>query len=238
MAAVSSEKDKLQSTVHDLQQINHDLSLEIHENKSIVSGLSREDWNGEKDQLHKEKEKLRNRLRDSERTLVMVSSYSHHVCLFAEFCNTTPYLLFEQVASQKEDLVKKNASLEKKHASLEKKLRETPPLPPKIPQADTSELTRLQLSFFKEKKEMLERQQGLEKMLQEALEGKADNKENSRKKPPTRSIKNLALDSMKSARPSSRSRPRMPLSPTGSVRSARGGFCDSPGNRSRISIDP
>ena len=139
----------------DLQQINLELSEEIDESKTNLSSESVQ-WNGEK-------EKLKNRLRDSELTLVMVADHK------------------QQLAMQKDELARQKDALEKK--------------------------------LIEEKKEMTDRQNGLEQMLRAALEGKVeDDKENAKKRSPKKSIKGLALDSMKSARPPA-ARPRSPSMP-------------------------
>ena len=164
LSSVKVENDNLQNTVDDLQQINLELSEEIDESKTNLSSESML-WNGEK-------EKLKNRLRDSELTLVMVADHK------------------QQLTMQKDELAKQKAALEKK--------------------------------LIEEKKEMMDRQHGLEQMLKDVLEEKVeDDKENAKKRSPKKSIKGLALESMKSASPPaarprslSMPRPRQPLVPT------------------------
>ena len=185
LETAQAEKDNLQSSVNDLSKLNHDLSLEIGDSKSVMSNHSME-WNGEK-------ERLMNRLTESNRTLVMATN-------------------------QNDNLVKQKAELANNRKDLEK--REVPPRPPPKPQPDLpSELTRLQMNFLKEKKETMNRQNGLEDMLRDAPEGETeDDKENTKKATPKRSIKGLALENMKKSRaPRPPSRPKQPLSPTGTL---------------------
>ena len=123
-------------------------------------------------ELDKEKAELINRLMETERTLVLVASQNED--LEKQFSQEKQTLKSRLTETEK-TLVSINSEkekLEKKTASLERKLRSSSPqtLPPRPAQSDTStELSRLQMSFLKEKKEMLGRQQGLEKMLLEAL---------------------------------------------------------------------
>lgn len=120
----------------------------------------------------KEKSELINRLMETEQTLVLVASQNED--LEKQF-SQEKQMLKSRLTETEKTLVAINSEkekLEKKTALLERKLRSSSPqtLPPRPAQSDTSaELSRLQMSFLKEKKEMLGRQQGLEKMLLEAL---------------------------------------------------------------------
>ena len=221
--------------MRDLQEINHSMSYETAESRSIVTHVSN-DWN-------EERGALMNRLMETERTLVLVASQNEglerkmneeKVTLTNRLTETEKALV--TIASQKQQL-------EQKHALLEKKMRASSPLhlPPRPPQNDMSaELGRLQMSFLKEKKEMLGRQEGLERMLMEALS--FDKESNTQEKKPATatpksSNKNLLVDAAHVAlgemrggsepRVRAHSRSRMPLSPTGSMTS-----------RGRRSIDP
>jgi chromosome segregation ATPase len=138
--------------------------MSLKNNSSIMTVESAE--------LDKEKSELINRLMETERTLVLVASQNED--LEKQFSQEKQTLKSRLTETEKA-LVAINSEkekLEKKTASLERKLRSSSPqiLPPRPAQSDTSaELSRLQMSFLKEKKEMLGRQQGLEKMLLEAL---------------------------------------------------------------------
>ena len=66
LASVKTEKEKLEQSVRDLQEINHSLSYETAEVKSILSQKSKE-WDGAKVMLM-------NRLKETERTLALVAS--------------------------------------------------------------------------------------------------------------------------------------------------------------------
>jgi hypothetical protein len=66
LANVKTEKEKLEQSVRDLQEINHSLSYETAEVKSILSQKSKE-WDGAKVMLM-------NRLKETERTLALVAS--------------------------------------------------------------------------------------------------------------------------------------------------------------------
>lgn len=197
LSSVKAEKDNLQNTVDDLQRLTHDLSIGISDSKSILTSESMQ-WNDEKEKLVMTLKEKEDRLRDSERTLVMV-------------------------ASQNDELVRSKSEIQKQKRTLEKKLMSEMKRPPMVPQPDlTAELTRLQMSFFKEKKELMDRQQGLEQMLREALDDKVeDDKENGKKAaltpPRPKILKGQALENMKKSR--APSRPKQPLSPSGSVMS-------------------
>ena len=182
--------------MEDLQQINLGLSEEIDESKTNLS-IECMQWNGEK-------EKLNNRLKDSELTLVMVADHK------------------QQLAMQKDELARQKDALEKK--------------------------------LIEEKKEMMDRQHGLEQMLKDVLEEKVeDDKENAKKRSPKKSIKGLALESIKSARPPAArprspsmtrvpSRPKQPLLPTSFTFSLPSAPLspgrDSSATRRRRAIDP
>ena len=224
--------------MRDLQEINHSMSYETVESRATLSHASN-DWNEERGALMK-------RLLETERTLVLVASQNEGLekKMYEEkeekeeLTNrlTETEKAFLAIASQKQNL-------EQKNASLEKKLRASSPLPlpPRPPQNDmTVELDRLQMSFLKEKKDMLGRQQGLEKMLMEALSFDKENGTQEKKQAtstPKSSNKNLLVNAANVAlaemrgrsepRVRAHSRSRLPLSPTGSMMS-----------RGRRSIDP
>lgn len=219
LTSIMVEKETLQQTVNDLQDINHSMSLEAAEKsvatqESSVMTVESADWNVERS-------KLINRLMETERTLVLVASQNEDLekqlsqekeTLKSRLSETEMTLV--TVASEK-------GKLEKKNALLERKLRASSPidLPPRPAQNDMSaELNRLQLSFLKEKKEMLGRQQGLEKMLMEALSFH-DKKENSDEKTCARST--LRIDSRVKSEPRVKSHStQKPVSSLGSTSSA------------------
>jgi hypothetical protein len=166
LANVKADEKKLQQSVHELQTIYRSLPNEDVESRLITSrSNASHDWNEERGMLM-------GRLLETERTLVLVANQNEELekktaeekeMLKNRLDETEKALM--AVAGQKQ-------LLEKKNSSLEIKLKSSPPvsLPPRPPQNDMSaELSRLQLSFLREKKEMLGRQQGLEKMLMEAL---------------------------------------------------------------------
>lgn len=156
----------------------------------------------------------------------------------------------------------KNEEVLKQYSAVEKNPKETPPLPPK-PQQDnlSAELTRLQLSFFKEKKAMMEKQKGLEQKLREALSvtesnDDKDDKENSTRETPTKRVSKLLPPTGSSekrvSRPPSRPKmlsgrtrtpspgPKLPLSPSGQGATTRRSriALDSPVRRRGPAIDP
>ena len=156
----------------------------------------------------------------------------------------------DELEREKEEWAKQTSELKAKSLALEKQLEEKAQEEKSNPEL-SSELTRLQLSYFKEKKDMMSRQKGLEKMLNDALEDKVGgDKENSAKKRPPKSSKKLTLDKMiKRSRELSSPRippkiaTRQPLSPTGSVvsrlpLSPQGSVMSNSSHRSRIPVDP
>ena len=221
--------------MRDLQEINHSMSYETAESRSILTHVSN-DWN-------EERGALMNRLLETERTLVLVASQNDGLerkmteekeTLTNRLTETEKALV--NIASQKQQLEQKNALLEKRMRASSHL-----PLPPRPPQNDMSaELGRLQMSFLKEKKEMLGRQEGLERMLMEALSFDKEN-DTQEKNPvtstPKSSNKKLFVDAAHVAlgemrgrsepRVRSTSRSRLLLSPTGSMTS-----------RGRRSVDP
>ena len=308
---VKTEKEKLEQSVRDLQEINQSMSYETAEAKSILSQKSKE-WNGVK-------VTLTNRLKETERTLLLVASQNEVLekkmseekeTLTNRLTETEKFLVETErtlvsVASRNEELVKKHAEvtktlenrptetagvqmfekknamlkmmlrtetenalvamasqnqqLEKKNSLLERKLQAVLvtrkaaaiPLPPRRPQ---NEISAEMLSFVMEERDKLGIQQGLERMLVEAL---SFDKENAVAKKPadtTPRTTNSWKESRGSSVPRVRalSRPRMPLSPTssetsptGSIRSYAGSMRRSTGSvpshwkrRSVASIDP
>jgi hypothetical protein len=119
--------------------------------------------------------------------------------------------------------VRRKQQLEKKYSWLERKSHESSPLrlPPRQPQ---NEMSAEMLSFLKEERDKLVMQQGLERMLMEPLSFDKENAEE--KKPVETTPRNTCSWKENRVRSEPRvralSRPRMPLSPTGSVISPTG----------------
>lgn len=266
LACVQTEKHNLQQSVDELHQINHDLSTEINESQSMLSSETVQ-WSEEKQDLQKcleeselvltrvdgekqtlvdrldmvagENQKLSNRLRDSEKTLVMVADQKAKLEKMMTEEKEEMMDCSRGLADQKQKLLDQKVKMAKQKAELEE-------------------------TMIAEKKEMMDRQRGLETMLKDALKGEVEveeDKENSKKtSPKKRSISGLAPEDMKSIRsqqepttpPKSRaipSRPRQPLSPTGSVvrpprdssvlrRRTAAAPRDSSAMRRRLAIDP
>lgn len=228
------ETERLLSSVKaekdNLQSTVDDLQCLIHD-LSLEVNDSKSNMVLDSTERNGEKEKLQSRLRDSLHTMV-------------------------KLTKQKDDLAMQKSELANQNTALEKKLREVPPPPPD----QSAEFTRLQQSFFKEKEEMMDRQQRLEHMLRDALNAKVeDDKENSKKKAVRKITKRLTLDSMKTRAPSvpkqrspprphyrssSRptSRPRQSLSPSSLPppipRQPLSPSSMSQGSRRRVAIDP
>merc|ERR1711957_10097 len=266
LACVQTEKHNLQQSVDELHQINHDLSTEINESQSMLSSETVQ-WSEEKQDLQKcleeselvltrvdgekqtlvdrldmvagENQKLSNRLRDSEKTLVMVADQKAKLEKMMTEEKEEMMDCSRGLADQKQKLLDQKVEMAKQKAELEE-------------------------TMIAEKKEMMDRQRGLETMLKDALKGEVEveeDKENPKKtSPKKRSISGLAPEDMKSIRsqqepttpPKSRaipSRPRQPLSPTGSVvrpprdssvlrRRTAAAPRDSSAMRRRLAIDP
>jgi hypothetical protein len=212
---VKADEEKLQQSVNELQKIFQAMSVKNAESRSIASHSNVSyDWN-------EEREALMDRLLETERTLVLVASQNEE--LERKTAEEKESLKNRLTATEKALFAVESQKqlLEKKNSSLEIKLRSPSPLslPPRPPQSDMSaELGRLQLSFLREKKEMLERQQGLEKMLMEAL---SFDKENAMEMPTTPHQFNSAKKEETRDCPETSvritSRSRLPLSPTGST---------------------
>jgi hypothetical protein len=186
--------------------------MENAESRSITSHSTvSHDWN-------EERGVLMGRLLETERTLVLVASQNEEL---------------ERKAAEEKDMLKnrlnetekalmavasQNELLEKKNSLLGTKLKSSSPvsLPPRPPQNDMSaELSRLQLSFLREKKEMLGRQQGLEKMLMEALSFDKENAKDTSTTP--KSSNQVKMEGTRDPNPTEASgrdsRSRFPMSP-------------------------
>jgi len=282
--------------VRDLQEINHRMSYETAEVKSILSQKSKE-WDGAKvmlmnslketertlalvagqnivleKKMSEEKETLTNRLTETEkllveteRTLVLVAGRNEELAnnKLAEATKTFENRLTEtagiQMLEQKNALrtetknalvaiASQNQQLEKKNSLLERKLKASSPLPlyPRRPQ---NEISAEMLSFLMEEREKLGIQQELESMLLEALSFDKENAEAKKPADTTPRTTNSWKESRGSSVPRVRalSRSRMPLSPTssetsptGSMRSYAGSMRRStgsmPSHRRRISV--
>jgi len=296
LANVKTEKEKLEQSVRDLQEINHRMSYETAEVKSILSQKSKE-WDGAKvmlmnslketertlalvagqnivleKKMSEEKETLTNRLTETEkllveteRTLVLVAGRNEELAnnKLAEATKTFENRLTEtagiQMLEQKNALrtetknalvaiASQNQQLEKKNSLLERKLKASSPLPlyPRRPQ---NEISAEMLSFLMEEREKLGIQQELESMLLEALSFDKENAEAKKPADTTPRTTNSWKESRGSSVPRVRalSRSRMPLSPTssetsptGSMRSYAGSMRRStgsmPSHRRRISV--
>ncbi len=282
--------------MRDLQEINHRMSYETAEVKSILSQKSKE-WDGAKvmlmnslketertlalvagqnivleKKMSEEKETLTNRLTETEkllveteRTLVLVAGRNEELAnnKLAEATKTFENRLTEtagiQMLEQKNALrtetknalvaiASQNQQLEKKNSLLERKLKASSPLPlyPRRPQ---NEISAEMLSFLMEEREKLGIQQELESMLLEALSFDKENAEAKKPADTTPRTTNSWKESRGSSVPRVRalSRSRMPLSPTssetsptGSMRSYAGSMRRStgsmPSHRRRISV--
>ena len=124
---VEDDRDNLQSKVNELQRT----ILVMKED--LKAADKNKDWDAEN-------KKLKKRLLESEKILVMV-------------------------ANEKTELMKQKKALEKQMKPAK------PANPTKHERQMSDELTKMQMVLLKEKKEMIDRQLGLEKMLMEALEG-------------------------------------------------------------------
>jgi len=209
-----------------------------------------------------ETEKL---LVETERTLVLVAGRNEELAnnKLAEATKTFENRLTEtagiQMLEQKNALrtetknalvaiASQNQQLEKKNSLLERKLKASSPLPlyPRRPQ---NEISAEMLSFLMEEREKLGIQQELESMLLEALSFDKENAEAKKPADTTPRTTNSWKESRGSSVPRVRalSRSRMPLSPTssetsptGSMRSYAGSMRRStgsmPSHRRRISV--
>ena len=291
--------------MRDLQEINHSLSYETAEVKSILSQKSKE-WDGAKvmlmnrlketertlalvasqnvvldKKMSEEKETLTNRLtetekllEETERTLVLVASRNEELAnkhdevtktLENRVTETAGVQMLEQknamlnmmLRTETENalvaIASQNQQLEKKNSLLERKLQASSPLPlyPRHPQ---NEISVEMLSFLMEEREKLGIQQELESMILEALSFDEENAEAKKLADTTPRTTNSWKESKGSSVPRVRalSRSRMPLSPTsletsptGSMRSYAGLMRRSTGSmpshwrrRPVASIDP
>jgi hypothetical protein len=300
LANVKTEKEKLEQSVCDLQEINHSMSYETAEVKSIVSQKFKE-WDGAKvtlmnslketdrtlvlvagqnivleRKMSEEEETLTNRLTktkmllvETERTLVLFTGQNEKLAdKLAEVTKTFENRLTEtagvQMLEQKNAMLNmmlrtetkntlvaiasQNQQLKKKNSLLERKLQASSPLPlyPRRPQ---NEISAEMLSFLMEEREKLGIQQELESMLLEALSFDKENAEAKKPADTTPRTTNSWKESRGSSVPRVRalSRSRMPLSPTssetsptGSMRSYAGSMRRStgsmPSHRRRISV--
>ena len=261
--------------MRDLQEINHSLSYETAEVKSILSQKSKE-WDGAKVMLmnrHKEtertlalvasqnvvldkkmseeKETLTNRLTETEkllveteRTLVLVASRNEELAnkhdevtktLENRVTETAGVQMLEQknamlnmmLRTETENalvaIASQNQQLEKKNSLLERKLQASSPLPlyPRHPQ---NEISVEMLSFLMEEREKLGIQQELESMILEALSFDKENAEAKKLADTTPRTTNSWKESKGSSvsRVRALARSRMPLSPTSSETSPTG----------------
>lgn len=172
-----------------LNALQYDSKRVENENRALVDMVRT--LKEERDDSIDEQKKIKDRLRESERTLVVLAKkleeYDDDTMSFVSIGEKKK--LGKQLRDAERALVmvaQEKEQLAIQNASLEKKLKETPPRHPSSSR-DTgmqSELTKMQLTFLKEKQEMNERQKNMTKMLIEAIEERDEksvgDKENSK----------------------------------------------------------